>query len=583
MNVLLLIPARHGSKRVPGKNLRAIGGASLVGRAVNCAREFCGGVPSLRATIFVDTDSAEIAAEARAWGAEVPFLRPSALATDDAATIDVVLNALGRFEQRGQTFDAVILLQPTSPLRSAADVAACWQRFDPPAGPSVVSLCATSHPPELALHLDERGVVTWASGPPSHTRRQSYRAAYWPSGAVYVASVQFLRSRHAFIEPGITIGVGLPSRRSVDVDTEDDLAAAESLARRATIAVTTIGAREVGPGRPCLVIAEAGVNHNGDVQRALELVDAAAAAGADAVKFQAFVPEKLAAPGAEKAEYQKGAQNAEEGQLDMLRRLALPPDAFTTIRDRAVRGGIVFLASVFDQSSADLVDALDVPAFKIPSGEITNHDLLTYVARKGRPMLISTGMCSIAEVGDALGVVRAAGNPPVALFHCVTSYPASPADCNLRAIETMQAAFGVPVGWSDHTLGTDITLAAVASGAALLEKHFTLDRTLPGPDHRASLEPDELAEMVRGVRRIELALGDGAKRPAAAEVPLAAVARRSLHTSRALAAGTVLTARDLVALRPGSGIPPSRCKSVVGRTLARPLPALALLSEADLA
>lgn len=325
------------------------------------------------------------------------------------------------------------------------------------------------------------------------------------------------------------------------------------------------------------------MNHNGEMELGHRLVDIAADAGADAVKFQTFDPDALAAPEAPKAAYQADRTGAGESQLEMLRRLTLPPDGYRSLQTHAAERGILFLSTAFDPGSADFLEReLDLPAFKVPSGELTNHPFLEHLARKGRPLLMSTGMASLDEVGDALTVVAAAGGTVAALFHCVTNYPAAPDDCNLRAMATMRSAFGLPVGWSDHTEGVELSLAAVAAGAEILEKHFTIDRSLPGPDHAASLEPDELRALMAGVRTVEAALGDGIKIPRPAELPLAAVARRSLHTTRALSAGTVLVAADLTALRPGTGVSPARLRQVLGRRLVRPVPAGALLQEADL-
>lgn len=343
-----------------------------------------------------------------------------------------------------------------------------------------------------------------------------------------------------------------------------------------------VGARKVGPGEPCFVIAEAGVNHNGDAALALRLVDAAADAGADAVKFQIFDAARVAAPDASKAAYQAERTGAAESQLAMLERLALPFPVFREIQRRAAERGLLFLASPFDTRSADALAQLDPPAIKVASGEVTNHPLLVHLARTGKPLLISTGMCDMAEIAEALAVVRRNGDPPVALFHCVTNYPTSPADCNLAAMATMRFAFGVPVGWSDHTEGINLSLAAVAMGADLLEKHFTLDRALPGPDHLASLEPGELAALIVAVREIESARGNGEKQPAASERGLKLVVRRSLHAARALPAGTVLRPEDLIALRPGTGIPPSQLDAVVGRSLRVGIDAMARLNADDL-
>ncbi len=344
-----------------------------------------------------------------------------------------------------------------------------------------------------------------------------------------------------------------------------------------------IGDRRVGPARPCFVIAEAGVNHNGDPETALRLVDTAAGAGADAVKFQTFRAELLVSPDAPKAEYQKRTTGGDESQLDMLRRLELPEADHRRLIARCAERGICFLSTPFEQPSADLLDRLDVPAYKIGSGELTNLPLLTHVAGKGRPIILSTGMATIDEVAAAVEAVRAAGCEQLALLHCVSNYPADPADANLRAMATLAEAFDVPVGFSDHTEGDEVALAAVAMGACILEKHFTLDRTLEGPDHRASIEPDALAAMVRRIRRVESALGDGTKAPATTEANTAAVARRSLVFARDLPAGHVLSAGDLAVRRPGTGLAPNRLGEVVGRRLAGAVRAGQLLREETLA
>jgi N-acetylneuraminate synthase/N,N'-diacetyllegionaminate synthase len=329
------------------------------------------------------------------------------------------------------------------------------------------------------------------------------------------------------------------------------------------------------------VIAEAGVNHNGDVALARRLVDAAADAGADAVKFQTFDPDALAAGGAPTAAYQREAGVRDADQRAMLARLALPPDAWPELRTQAHARGLVFLSTPFDDGSADLLDRLGVPAFKVGSGELTNTPFLGRLARRGRPLLVSTGMADMVEVAAAVDTVGAVGDVPLALLHCVSSYPARPEDANLRAIATMRHAFAVPVGWSDHTPGIELALAAVAAGAALVEKHLTLDRSLPGPDHAASLEPPAFRAMVAGIRAVEAALGTGVKAPVAAEREVAAVARRSLHWRRSLPAGQVVTESDVDALRPGTGLAPGRVGEIVGRRTAHAVDAGALVVARD--
>ena len=581
MRILCLIPARGGSKGLPGKNLRTVGGVSLVGRATMVARDFLTRVGAADGIVLVDTDNGAIAAEALAWGAAVPFLRAPELARDATPAIDSTLAALDRLEGAGPSFEAVVLLQPTSPLRTVDDVLACWRRFDPVARPSVASVVPTPHPVELAVRRDADDRLSWVQPPGGELRRQRFQPAYWLTGAVYVNATNTLRERRAFVVPGVTCGVEIAAERSIDVDTEADLAAAEAALGRAAPRPVAIAGRHIGAAR-CFVIAEAGVNHNGDVALAHRLVDVAADAGADAVKFQTFEPELVVSREAARAEYQIANTGSADTQLALLRQLALPREAFVALAEHARERDIIFLSTAFDEPSADFLDELGVPAFKVPSGEVTNHPFIAYLARKGKPVLLSTGMCTLAEVAEAVRVVREHGDPPLALLHCVTNYPAAPSDCNLRAMDTMRRAFGVPVGWSDHSEGVVISLAATVAGAEVLEKHFTLDRSLPGPDHLASLEPRELHALVTSARAAEAAMGDGDKRPTASESAHRLLVRRSLHASRDLPAGHALGADDLLALRPGGGVAPAARARVVGRRLRRALDRGEMLTEEHL-
>jgi N-acetylneuraminate synthase/N,N'-diacetyllegionaminate synthase len=313
------------------------------------------------------------------------------------------------------------------------------------------------------------------------------------------------------------------------------------------------------------VIAEIGVNHNGDVRLAHRLIDVAAEIRTDAVKFQTFTPELLAAPTAPKAAYQL-ERDAASTQWEMLRRLALDESAHVELKDHAEARDLIFLSSVFDPPAVELLERLDVAAIKIPSGEVTNVDLLRDVAATGRPVLMSTGMATLDEIDVAMEPFIVSGSG-VVLLHCVSGYPAPPSEANLRAMATLRDRFDVPVGWSDHTPGITISGAAVALGASVVEKHLTLDRAMSGPDHAASLEPDEFQRMVIAIREIESALGNGTKAPSAAEAEVARVARKSLHWRRGLAAGQKITADDLIALRPGTGLPPTQLERVVGRSV----------------
>lgn len=343
------------------------------------------------------------------------------------------------------------------------------------------------------------------------------------------------------------------------------------------------------------IVAEAGVNHNGSTELALRLVDAAKAAGADAVKFQTFRAARLATPSAPKARYQSVGAEAGESQLQMLRKLELGNRAHRLIAARCRAKGIGFLSTPFDPGSLSfLARDLRISRIKISSGDLTNGPLLLSAARTGKPILLSTGMATLGEVEEALGILafgytRRAGNPSprslsqsfrsprgrrflerkVLLLHCTSEYPSPAADANLRAMATLRAAFGLPVGFSDHTEGIAVAVAAAALGAAAIEKHLTLDRTLPGPDHGASVEPEMFSRMVRGIRETEAALGDGRKIPADGEAETAAVARKSLVASRRIRRGEPFSRGNVTVRRPGTGISPMRYWETLGKRAGR--------------
>ena len=334
----------------------------------------------------------------------------------------------------------------------------------------------------------------------------------------------------------------------------------------------TIAGRKIGVGSPCFVIAEAGVNHNGDVKLAHRLVEAAHEAGADAVKFQTFSADTLATAAAEKAGYQNAATGA-GSQRDMLRTLELHRTDFESLRDHSRDLGLIFLSSAFDETNVDVLHDLGVQAFKIPSGELTNTPLLRHIARKGRPVILSTGMATMDEVGDALTLLEDGGADGIVILHCVSAYPATDSDINLRAMKTLAKTFQRPVGLSDHSVGTAIAIGACALSACMIEKHLTLDRNMLGPDHRASLEPAEFAEMASAIRRVEIALGDGRKEPKEAERETASVARKSLHARTDLPAGAVIVRDNIVIARPQTGLPPFMFDQILGRVLRRAIPA----------
>ncbi|MBK6264513.1 N-acetylneuraminate synthase [Marivirga sp. S37H4] len=335
-----------------------------------------------------------------------------------------------------------------------------------------------------------------------------------------------------------------------------------------------------------IIIAEAGVNHNGDLERAKELIKVAAKAGADFVKFQTFKADKIVSKQAKKASYQaKNINDGDDSQYNMLKKLEIPDAWYPELLDLCKLEGIKFLSTGFDNDSINFLDELPIELFKIPSGEITNKPYLEHIATKKKPVILSTGMADIKEIKDAVTVLINAGldKSGLTILHCNTEYPTPMADVNLKAMLHIKKELGVEIGYSDHTLGIEVPIAAVALGAKVIEKHFTLDRNLPGPDHKASLEPDELFEMIKSIRNIEMAIGgNGIKEPSTSEKENKKVVRKSIHTSKALAKGHVIKESDLIALRPGDGLSMMNDSQVIGRKLARDLNEFHKISISDL-
>ena len=320
-----------------------------------------------------------------------------------------------------------------------------------------------------------------------------------------------------------------------------------------------------------LIIAEAGVNHNGDVELAKKLIDVAAEAGADLVKFQTFNADRLATRAALKADYQTKTTNSSESQHEMLRRLELTADMHSVLIAHCAVRNIGFFSTCFDIESINLLLSLGQVHFKIPSGEITNLPYLRHIGQLGKTVILSTGMATLGDIEAALDVLEQAGTAraQITVLHCTTEYPTPMHEVNLRAMQSIQAAFGIAIGYSDHTTGIEVPIAAVAMGATVIEKHFTLDRNSPGPDHKASLEPEELKAMVTAIRNIEIALGDGIKRLTPSEARNKPVARKSLVASQAIKAGEVFSTHNITTKRPGTGISPMIWDEIIGRTAPR--------------
>jgi N-acetylneuraminate synthase len=543
---------------LPGKNIRPLGGLPLIGHTIRAAQ-----AAACLDRLWVSTDDPRTAAIAESFGVKVPWLRPRALATDSSSMVDVLRHLLQKLaKDEGYRPDAVMILQPTSPFRkpeTLGKAVALFRRFK---GETVISVTPAHSHPHWSYRLIGRGAVLapFIDGLGLPVPRQKLPEAYCLDGSMCVIGREtFLRNGAFFSARDHALIV--PPEEAVDIDTSFDWMLAEALwARRAAQPTSRRGA---------YVIAEAGVNHNGDLGMACRLIEAAKAAGADAVKFQTFKADRLVACGTPKARYQEETAPDAADQADLLRKLELDESAHRVLQKEARRQGIQFLSTPFDEPSADMLERLGVPLFKLSSGEVTNKPLLEHVARKGRPIILSTGMSTLEEVGRAVAWIQAVSKAPLTLLHCVSEYPAPFDQINLRAMDTMRAAFGLPVGYSDHTPGIDISLAAVARSACVIEKHLTLDQSLPGPDHRASLEPAAFAALVRGVRAVESALGDGIKRPQPCETGNKAVGRRSLVAAKPLQRGHRLKRSDLVFKRPGHGISPADLESALGKRLKR--------------
>lgn len=318
-----------------------------------------------------------------------------------------------------------------------------------------------------------------------------------------------------------------------------------------------------------LIIAEAGDNHNGSRELAFQLIDKAVEAGADCVKFQTFITEEIISKRAEKAEYQKAATGSDESQYQMVKKLELSFDQFRELQKYAEERGITFLSTPFDIPSVEFLDSINIPCFKIPSGEITNLPYLIKIAETGRDVIMSTGMAELNEIENAINILREYGSGDISLLHCNTEYPTPYEDVNLCAMLTLKEKFGVKVGYSDHTQGIEVPIAAVALGAEIIEKHFTLDHNMEGPDHKASLEPDELKQMVDGIRNTEKALGNGIKTASPSEKKNIQIARKSIVARRNIEKGEILTEENLAVKRPGNGISPMRWYEVIGTKAIR--------------
>lgn len=578
VKTLCVILGRAGSKGLPGKNALPLAGRPMIAwtldHALAAQRE--GAVQR----VIVSTDGPEIAAAACGMG--VPVIeRPADLAADAAAVDAAARHAVQQIEARDdQHYDAVVILYANVPVRPADLIVRAAAKLADTGCDSVQSVCAVgkSHPYWMRTLS---GDVLGQYQPNEVHRRQDLPPAYQLDGGIIAVRRDSLfrvtaGRPHAFLGQDQRAVVTEPGS-VIDVDSAADLPVAEAtlLARRDPRPTLQIADRTIGHDRPVYVIAELGVNHDGRLDRALQLLDAAGAAGADAVKLQYFRTDELLSAEARLAGYQHG-QATDAGAL--LRGLELSDKDFAAVRDAVRQRGLHFIVTCFSIEAAPRLRALDVDAVKIASPDCVNTPLLETIAALHKPLLISTGAADAVEVA-ALAAFLDRRRLPAALLHCVSSYPTADADAALGAIMALPPGF--VRGYSDHTTGIDTGMLAVAAGACVLEKHLTYDRAAAGPDHAASLEPDEFRQYLQGVRRGQVMRGDGVKRVLVCEQDVRGVSRQSVAARRDLQAGAMIDRADLTVQRPGTGLPAAWLERVVGRPLRRDVAARRLLRDGD--
>ncbi len=583
MNTLCVILGRAGSKGLPDKNVLPLAGRPMIAWTLDQALAAQRGGHVQR--VVVSTDGREIAAAACAMG--VPVIeRPADLAGDAAAVDAAVRHAVQQAEARErQHFDAVVILYANVPVRPADLIARAVAKLADTGCDSVQSVCPVgkAHPYWMRTLSGTDGDMLGQYQPNEVHRRQDLPPAYQLDGGIIAVRRDSLfritpGRPHAFLGDDQRAVVTEPGS-VVDVDTAADLpiAAAALLVARDAQPVLHIGTRAVGRDHPVYVIAELGVNHDGRLDRALRLLDAAAAAGADAVKLQYYRTDELLSADAQLAVYQR--EHAADAAA-LLRGLELSDADFAAVRDAARQRGLHLIVTCFSVEAAPRLRSLDVDAAKLASPDCVNTPLLEAVAALGKPLLISTGAADAAEVA-ALGAWLSERRLPAALLHCVSSYPTADADATLGAMAALPP--GYVRGYSDHTSAVDTGMLAVTAGACVLEKHLTYDRAAAGPDHAASLEPAQLRDYVRGVRRAESMRGSADKRVLECEHDVRRVSRQSLAATRDLNAGAALHRDDLIIRRPGTGLPAAWLDRVIGRPLRRDVPAGRLLRDGDVA
>lgn len=569
MNILFLVPARSGSKGIPNKNLVNLAGCPLLAFSIMAIRKALISIKNLNTKIIVSTDSKKIAEVAKFWGAEVPFLRPEELANDKSDIIDTILYTVKELKLR-KIFepDIIFLIQPTSPLIEAKNILEALNLFLETKKP-VISIAELEIPINWIFCLKDNKLEI--NKKVAHFRQKQKEKYYRPNGAIYISSIEDLKKNKSFYAEN-TISYFMEYYQSIDIDYPEDLEVAQQMLEyrnKLNLKEIKIGNKKIGKNNPVFFIAEAGVNHNGNLEIAKKLIDIAVDSGANCIKFQTFKAENLLSKNAKKADYQLKTTPVNETQYEMIKKLELSEADFIEVKNYCDKRKIMFLSTPFDLESFEFLKKLNVDAFKVSSGDLTNYFLIKEIAKTKKPVILSTGMSYLYEVYNAINLIEEMGNEKIAILHCLTEYPAPVEELNLSVIRNMKLVFNYPVGFSDHTEGELASIASIPFGVSIIEKHFTLDKNLPGPDHKASLDPEELKNLIKNIRKVENSIGNGIKNPAKSEMKNRKLVRRSLFSKCEIKKGVVIEENFFEALRPGNGISPMEIKKLTGKKTKR--------------
>jgi N-acetylneuraminate synthase len=560
--VFAIILARGGSKGIPRKNIKLLAGKPLIAYTINEAKK-----SKYIDKIIVSTDDSEIAEVSKRYGSKIQ-IRPKELAQDNTPSLPALQYVVKTLEEQGENIDIVVLLQPTNPFRKTKTIDKVIEKIN-----QGFNSCTTISPLEIhpCRFLEIKNNKAHFINKSKETLRQNINQ-YHVDGTVYAYKKDTLKELNILPwDEEDNAVIKIDSEEFLDIDELIDFEIAEFLINKSK--TIKINNKIIGNNESCFIIAEAGVNHNKDLETAKKLADAAKWAGADAVKFQTFKSENLVTKQAFQADYQKNNIGKKESQFDMLKRLELPYEDFKELKKYCDEKNIIFMSTPHTPDAADFLEDL-VPAYKIPSGDLINLPFLEKIAKKQKPIIFGTGMGTLDEVKEAITTIKSQGNNQIIALHCTTNYPCPLEEVNLRAMQTMQKELDCLVGYSDHTLGIEVSQMAKKLGAVVIEKHFTLDKNMPGPDHKASLEPYELKQMVRALKTQEyektelnkIVLGSPKKEPNPSEIRIAKVARKSIVSNKYISQGKKIEKEDLIIKRPGTGILPKKINEIIGKT-----------------